>query len=337
MPPTRRIAVVTLVAVSAALVLAGCTDSTTTASAPARPAPTAATRAAPTPAAPTTAASVLTAGQAPRQYAQTQAPELLQAFAPPPGTRRVTASPSADLDFVEGSTTDLDKNVVDKFTEWVAPGKPANVLAQAARHVPARYRLLGSGTSGATAKGAPVLDDVFQLPPVPGVLNLRELDITVVPVADDAKGQPRTGIRVDALVGWVTGQPARQWIPDGARVMTLTEVPSTLRHTAGRPPAPATITNAAQVQDIVSVINALSPIPKGAVYSCPADFGGEVTLTFRARVAGPVLATATLPLSGCAFVGVLRGGKPVAGLVPADSATDVLGRIARLTGQNWAA
>jgi len=313
-------------AVGAALALAGCTDSTT---APAQAAPTQAT--------PTQAVAVLKAGQTPRQYAQTQAPQLLQAFAPPPGARRVTASPSADLDFVEGSTTDLDKNLVDQFTEWVAPGKPAQVLALAARHLPARYRLLGSGTSGATAKGAPVLDDVFQLPPVPGVLNLRELDITVVPVADDAKGQPQTGIRVDALVGWVTGQPAHQWIPDGARVMTLTEVPSTLRHTAGRPPAPATITNAAQVQDIVSVINALSPIPKGAVYSCPADFGGEVTLTFRARVAGPVLATATLPLSGCTFVGVLRSGRPAAGLVPEDSATDVLGRIARLTGLDWAA
>jgi hypothetical protein len=281
-----------------------------------------------------------TAGQTPQQYAESQAPATLQAFTPPPGARRVRVSPSGGLDFVEASTTDIDKNLVDQFTEWVAPGKPAGVLALVARHVPAQYRFIGSGTSGRGNNSSPVLDDVFQLPPIPRVLNLRELDVTVVFVGDDVTGKPLTGIRVDALVGWVTVGPAYQWIPTAARVMTLKEVPPELEpnpvSSMGPPPAPATITSATQVQDIASVINSMSPIPPGAVYSCPPGFGGDVMLTFRARVGGPVLATVSLPLSGCAFVEPIVNGKLEASLLPGAGATDVLWRIGRITGLDWA-
>jgi hypothetical protein len=329
-PGIRRIAVVTLVSASAALALAGCADSQPTT-------PQVGTTSSP----PVVVRPVNTAGQTPQQYAESQAPAMLQAFTPPPGARQVSVSPSGGLDFVEASTTDIDKNLVDQFTEWVAPGKPADVLALMARHVPAKYGFIGTGISGRGTNSSPVLDDVFQLPPIPRVLNLRELDVTVVLAGDDVTGKPLTGIRVDALVGWVTAGPAYQWIPTAARVMTLEEIPPSRQlnpasSSTGPPPAPATITNATQVRDIVSVINSLSPIPAGAVYSCPADFGGDVTLTFRARVGGPVLAAVSLPLSGCAFVEPMVNGKPEASLVPGDSATDVLWRIGRITGLDWA-
>lgn len=252
---------------------------------------------------------------------------MLKAFTPPPGARRASVSPSPRLDHVEESSTAIDKNLVDASAEWVAPGNPADVLAEAAKNVPAQYQRVGTGTSGNS-----VADDVWKLPKVPDLLNLRELDVSVV-----SAGNGATGIRVDALAGWVTSAQAQahQWVPATARVMTLTGSFKPRPVSAVR--APATVTNAAQVADIVSVINGLSPLLAGAVYHCPADFGGEVMLTFRARVGGPVLAAVNLPQSGCGFVSVAQNGKQQqTSLLPADGATDVLWRIGRITGLDWA-
>jgi hypothetical protein len=325
-PGRRRIAALAVVAASAGLALAGCT-----ASPPATP--QARTSG---PAAVVRPASI--DGQTPRQYTEAQAAAMLRAFTPP-GARRVSGSPSGDLDNIEEGTTDIDKNLTDEFTEWAAPGFPASVLAQAARHVPAQYRLIGSGTSGAGPGGAQVLEDVFQLAPVPGVLNVRELDVSVVLAETDVTGKPVTGVRVDALVGWVTAGQAYQWIPAAARVMTLTETKLAGNGPSAGPPfAPATVTSATAVQDIAGVINRLSPIPANATFSCPEAFVGSptVTLTFRAQTGGPELAVASLPTSGCAFVGITVHGKPEAGLLPGDGATDVLWRIQQVTGLDWA-
>lgn len=310
----------TLLAAGACLALAGCAAPQSSAPQPSAPQGGATSR-------PDAVRSSGTAGLTPRQYASLQAPAMLRSFTPPPSARRVSVSPSARLDLVEESTTGIDKNLVDAFAEWVAPGKPADVLAEAAKQVPAQFQLVGTGTSGSSVE-----DEVFKLPPVPGTLNLRELDISVVAVGNDA-----TGIRVDALAGWVTSGHAHQWVPAAARVMTLTESfkPKPVSTTRATMRAPATITNAAQVADIVSVINSLSPLPAGAVYSCPADFGGDVTLTFRARAGGPVLAAVDLPQSGCAFVVVAHGMQETS-LLPGEGARDVLWRIARITGLDWA-
>jgi len=304
----RQIAVVTLA--GAALALAGCAD-------PQSPAPQGGSTASPTN---STALS-------PPEFAHLQAFTMLRSFTPPPGARRVSVSPSARLDHVEESTTAIDKNLVDASAEWVAPGKPADVLAEAVKHVPAQYNRIGAGTSGSGTA-----DDVYQLGPVPNELNLRELDISVVSV-----GNGSTGIRVDALAGWVTFPPAQahQWVPLTARVMTFTEFLKPKPVSAMR--APAMVTNPAQVADIVSLINSLAPLPQGAIYNCPADLGGgEVLLTFRARVGGPALAVVGLPQSGCAFASVAQNGKQETSLLPGDSATDVLWRIGRISGLDWA-
>jgi hypothetical protein len=279
-------------------------------------------------------------GQTPHAYAESQLRVMLRAFTPPPGAWRVNVSPSAGLDVVEGSMTAIDKNLMDQFADWVAPGRPAQVLALAARHLPARYEFIGSGSSGRGRSSAPVLDDVFQLPPVPRVLNLRELDLSVTSVGNDVHGRPLTGIRVDAMAGWVTAGPSYQWIPPGARVMTLTEIPpppaqQPLGGTIPPPHAPVTISGAKQVRDIVSIINWMSPLPVNSTWSCPAYYSGQFTLTFRARARGPVTGTVSLPMTGCGFVGILDNGKDVADLLPGDGAVAVLGRIAQISSVNW--
>jgi hypothetical protein len=266
---------------------------------------------------------------------------MLRTFTPPPGARGGNVSPSAGLDDVEEAMTAIDKNLVDQFADWVAPGTPAQVLALAAWHLPATYEFIGSGTSGRGQNRAPVLDDVFQLPPVPRVLNLRELDISVVAVGNDAHGRPLTGIRVDALAGWVTAGPSYQWIPAGARVITLTEIappPGTQPlggETIPPPHVPVTISGATQVRDIVSLINGMSPLPADSSWSCPPEDGGRFTLTFLTRAGGPVIAAVSLPMSGCAFVGILDNGKDSADLLPGDGGAEVLRRIAQISSVNW--
>lgn len=180
----------------------------------------------------------------------------------------------------------------------------------------------------------------LQLPPVPLVLSLRELDVSVVAVGNDVRGRPLTGIRVDAMAGWVTAGPSYQWIPAGARVMTLSEIPpppgqQPLDGTLPPPHAPSTISGAAPVRDIVSVINGMSPLPADSRWSCPASYGGQYTLVFRARAGGPVVGAVSLPMSGCGFVGIVGHGNVEADLLPADGAGDILGRIAQVSGVNW--
>jgi hypothetical protein len=280
-------------------------------------------------------------GHTPHAYAGSQVPAMLRAFAPPPGAWRVKVSPSRGLDDVEGGMTAIDKNVVDQFADWVTPGTPAQVLALAARGLPARYQFIGSGTEGRGQNSAPVLDDVFQLLPVPRVLSLRELDISVVAVGNDVRGRPLTGIRVDAMAGWVTAGPSYQWIPAGARVMTLTETPPPPGtkppggETIPPPHPPVTISGAPAVRDIVSLINGMSPPPADSASSCPPDYGGRYILTFRTRAGGSVIGAVSLPMSGCAFVGILHNGKDSADLLPGDGTGAVLGRIAQISSVNW--
>lgn len=146
----RRIAIVLAVAAGAGLALAGC------AALPSSSAPPQGLTFSPQ----TVVRPADIDGQTPHAYAESQVLAMLRTFVAPPGARGVNVSPSEGLDDVEASTTAIDKNLVDQFADWVAPGTPAHVLAMAARHLPARYEFIGSGSSGRGRSGAPVLDDV---------------------------------------------------------------------------------------------------------------------------------------------------------------------------------
>jgi len=75
-----------------------------------------------------------------------------------------------------------------------------------------------------------------------------------------------------------------------------------------KPPKPVTITAPAKVAELRALINSLPPSPPG-MFSCPAAFGDNLVLTFRARPGGPALAVATDMLSGCPAVDLVIGGK----------------------------
>jgi hypothetical protein len=98
------------------------------------------------------------------------------------------------------------------------------------------------------------------------------------------------------------------------------------------PPKPVTITNRAQVDALKALINGLALFPPGT-YSCPADFGDDLVLTFRAGPGTPALAVATADLSGCDSVSLTINGKPQPAL--AGPGTDNGPRILKTAGLPW--
>jgi hypothetical protein len=185
---------------------------------------------------------------------------------------------------------------------WRAPGQPQAVLAWIRAHMPSAFTTAGPGTGNGT------WIEQFALPAVPGVLTLREL--VVMTVADHGQ----TAIRVAAAVVWLPARPAAERIPPDAAVVTVTPV-------FGFNPNPRakrldhafTVTDPAKVARIAAVLNGLTRFP-GGEFSCPAEFGGQMRLTFRMRPGGPVAARVTAPYGGCGSVSVRIGGRAMPAL-----------------------
>jgi hypothetical protein len=228
----------------------------------------------------------------PRSRAVADAAAILASFAVPPGARRLSGAPEGVLKqppMLPG-TPDL----VDDVSWWQAPGVPQAVLGWERAHLPRRFSASGSGS----ASNGLAWDD-FSLPPVPGVLNSRELVVEVT----SSGGQ--TVVRVDAQVTWLPAKPATERIPSAARVVTITAIPGL--DATGRTPAPVTITDATVVRRIASLIDGLPVFPPGT-YHCPMDTGKGLRLTFRATARGSALAVANMALDGCATVSLTVGG-----------------------------
>jgi hypothetical protein len=233
----------------------------------------------------------------PRQAAQ-QAATVLASFVPPPGAVRAAAVPAA-LRQPPSVMATLDLATATSY--WRAPGSPAAVLGWEAAHLPRRF----TGSASGSASTAGVVQSRFQgfsLPSVAGLYSTRQL---LVSVASAGAGQ--TAIRVDAQVTWLPAKPAAERIPDSATAVVIA-----LRrgmNSRGAPIAPVTVTKPAAVQRIAAIIDGLPVFPPGT-YSCPADFGGGMLLTFRAGPRGPEVATADVQVSGCGGVSLTVTGAP---------------------------
>jgi hypothetical protein len=143
---------------------------------------------------------------------------------------------------------------------------------------------------------------------VPGVLTQRELVVLAV------RSGSQTAIRVDAQVVWLPARSVTERIPPAAGVLTVTPV-------FGLNPDPRvarldrafTATDPATVARIASVVNGLTRFPDGA-FSCPAESGGQMRLTFFTRPGGPVVSRLTAEYGGCGIVSVRIGGRDMPGL-----------------------
>jgi len=253
---------------------------------------------------------------------------MLKAFAPPPGARPVSASPVPSSTISQGPQAErpAGDDVVTATAWWLAPGDPQGLLHWEVTHLPAPYVLLGQGTPG---KGA--WSDDYQLKPVAGLFDDR-----VLAVSATAAGRGRTAIRVDALVDWVPARAPGDTIPATAAVVSavLTRSASDTWRPRQVLVSTATVTDPAQVRALVAYLNNLPLQPPGASYNCPPFEGGTLTLTFRARAGGPVLAKAFGIVSGCQLLQLqVTGGQPISWLLGA--AENWFHQVMRVTGLRW--
>ncbi len=263
---------------------------------------------------PVTASSRTAVAAAPRKRAVADASALLRAFAVPPGARRLRQAPEA---LKVPITTLGSTSQVDDVSFWRAPGRPQAVLAWEEAHLSRRFTL------GDADFGPPSWDRMFSLPPVPGVLSVREL---VVEVTGAGNGQ--TAIRVDARVSWQPARPVAERVPSVARVVTITLLPG-LGPVRSRPPAPVTIANLAVVRRLAALVDdlQLSVIPPDA--PCPLQTGSVIRLAFLARPGSPPLAVAQGP-AACGTVQFSVGGKRQPALQLTDSFIPQVRKAARL-------
>ena len=86
---------------------------------------------------------------------------------------------------------------------------------------------------------------------------------------------------------------------------------------------------------IAAVIDGLPRFPDGT-FSCPADFGGQMRLTFSASPGGPALARLTAQYGGCGSVSVRIGGRDMPALTEdPDSGPPLQQQVLAIAGVSW--
>jgi hypothetical protein len=279
----------------------------------------------------TTTTTATAATGSPRQRAATDAAHIIASFPRPPGAVRTGLIASLTAPG-EGPATTPDIATATQW--WRAPGRPQAVLAWIRAHVAAGLTLGGSGSGsyepGPTAAPSQSWTDQFELPAVPGVLIQRWLVVVVVPDGD------QTAIRVDAQVIWLPARPAAERIPPDARVVTITPVfgLQPVKHLESLDPT-ITVTSPAKVAAVVAVIDGLTLFPPGT-FSCPADFGAAMRLTFRTSPRGPVVARLSAEYAGCGVVSVSIDGRAMPALSDYTSSGQQLQqRVLAIAGVRW--
>jgi hypothetical protein len=256
------------------------------------------------------------ASPTPRERAAAEAAAILRAFAVPSGAQRLQQAPGT---LKVPISTLVSTTLVDDVSFWRAPGQPQAVLAWEQAHLPRRF------TPEDADFGPPSWDRTFSLPPIPGVLNARDLVVEVTGV-----GNGETAIRVDAQVSWQPQRPASERAPSAARVVTISQLPSLDPH-AKRPPAPVTITDLAVVGRLAALVDSLHLSTIGPDASCPLPADGGIRLTFLARAGGPPLAVAQGP-APCGTVQFSIGGRQQPALQITDS---FIPQVLILAGLHW--
>ena len=259
---------------------------------------------------------------APQQQAKADAAQMLAAFAPPPGARRLSSAPAGSGGVLKHKAfTAGIEDQVDDVSFWRVPASAATVLAFEKAHLPREFTLSQWGSVGdtygtpprpgklpLTMPGGPhpigntygAWVDTWSLPSVPGVINLRELTVEVTDPSSSV-----AYVRVDANVAWIPARPASEKVPAGAKVVTITAAPD-MNHPKGTP-AQVTVTSPAKVARIAALLDGLG-LDTTQTIGCPLEQGQSMTLSFRAKPGGPVLATAYEPIPDCEGVAFTIGG-----------------------------
>jgi hypothetical protein len=265
----------------------------------------------------------------PRQRAVADAARIMASFPRPPGA--VRAGPIASL--TQPGTRPITPDLASVTRWWRVPGRPEEMLAWIRAHLPPGFTLVGTGTGSGTStrSGTGSWTGMYALPALPGVLTQRELVVLAV------RSGSQTAIRVDAQVVWLPARPGAERVPSTAAVLTVTPVfglNPDLR--AERLDRAFTVTDPATVARIAAVVNGLPRSPAGA-FSCPADSGGQMRLTFSIRPGGPVVARLTAQYGGCGIVSVRIGGRDMPGLseYPRSGSPLLQQQVLAIAGASW--
>jgi hypothetical protein len=256
----------------------------------------------------------------PREQAKADAAAMLAAFVPPPGAKRLSSAPAGSGGILKHKAFEVGiADQLDDVSFWRVPASAASVLKFEKAHLPRQFTLTGWGSVGDTygtppKPGHPLPGpgqphpigntygawyDQWGLPGVPGVIDLRELTVELTDPSSSV-----TYVRVDSNVAWIPPRPASEKVPASVKVVTITASPN-MNHPKGTP-APVTVTSPAKVAKIVALLDGLS-LETSQIIGCPAEQGEGITLSFRAKAGGPVLATAFEPIPSCGSVGFTIG------------------------------
>ena len=243
----------------------------------------------------------------------------------PPGGHRLAGPPNLPGGVLKTPITDLGATWEVHVTDfWEAPGNPQALLAWEQGHLTGRFTL------GDADFGPPAWDRGFDLAPE-GALVTRELVVEVASAGDGQTGHP--GGRMGGLAAAPAGrQPDPVRGEDGHHRRVVRGGPTgPTGPTARRLPAPVTITDPATVRRLAALIDGLplSTIPPDA--PCPFSLAPFLSLTFRARSGGPVVAIVQTD-QPCGEVTLTVGG----GQQPALQNEPTLdGQILKLAGLPW--
>lgn len=264
-------------------------------------------------------ASAAAAGPAgtPKQRAEADMAAILASFVPPPGATRLRTAPSQLKFPITGLGDGFQASGV-RF--WTAPGDPKSLLAWETAHLPAEY------TASDADFGPPSWDRTFDLPPVTGVLPVREMVVEVTSL-----GGGKTGFRVDAHVGWQPVRTAAQQVPAATMAVTITVVSESrpVKHT----PGPVTITDPAKVAALAALVNGLpiSPFNGNVFISCPAAIDVSLRLTFRASPHGTGVASVRTGMA----CGVAAFNAPGVANLNLTEKTRLSAQVVKIAGLDW--
>jgi hypothetical protein len=249
-------------------------------------------------------------GTTPGQRAASDATAILRQFKPPPGAVKLDKQPALPAG---SATMTLDSATqAQAVAYWRASGSAAVLQAWERKHISRSF------TGQDVIVGPPDWNTVYSLPPVAGVLPVREMNVQFY------SSGATTLIMADAMVSWQPLRPASEVIPGSVTVVTVAEDGAW----QGSYP-PVTITSLPEVKRLAALINAL-PLSTAPSRGPCSSGGPQFKMTFRTADSGPEVAV--IDRAACGALSLDLNGKDQPALQPSGSYTAA---VLDITGLNW--
>lgn len=175
-------------------------------------------------------------------------------------------------------------DLVDLHGWWRLTGSVDSAYRFIKAHGPPGARLSGFGRRYPRPSAAFV---DFEMAPVKGVLQSRDLNITIAPLPGHA-----VGVRVDSQVVWTFPRPASEYLPASVHAIRITR-----QRFVRLPAATATVTAPGSVRRLVKLFNRLPIEQPGTLLGCAMRVA-EPTVIFSFRTAPDASPLAVVTYTG---------------------------------------